>query len=159
MLSMVKIWNAPLTSSCLLNELNPVRFPVEKFTWTQPTKGDPLPKMEEAGQHPRFSDVDVMSIDMEGHILGNSTSDYWTNRKELIGVVIPDPTYLHQYRYHSRLDVKIDGDNETYYAYVILKEYEIPLEALYPTVTPFQFQWENVVGYWRKLSNNAVALI
>jgi hypothetical protein len=100
-----------------------------------------------------------MSINMEGHILGDSTSDYWTNRKELLGVVIPDPTYLHLYRFHSRVDVKIDGDTETYYAYVILKDYEVPLEALYPTVTPFQFQWENVFGYWRKLSNNAAALI
>lgn len=156
---MVKIWNAPITASCLLNELNPVRFPVMGFTWTQPTKGDELPKMEEAGQHPRFSDVDVMSINMEGHILGDDTSDYWVNRKELLAVVIPNPTYLHQYRYHSRLDIKFDGDNETYYSYVILKDHEEPMSTDFWGNTPFQFQWENTFGYWRKLSNNAVALV
>ena len=98
MLTMVKIWNAPLSSSCLLNETNPVRFPVKGFTWTQPTKGDPLPKMEEPGQHARFSDVDVQALNMEGDIVGNSTSDYWVNRKELLAVVIPNPAYLHLYR-------------------------------------------------------------
>jgi hypothetical protein len=159
MLSMVRIWNAPLSSSCLLNELNPVRFPVTTFTWTQPTKGDALPKMEEPGQHPRFSDVDVQAINMEGDIVGNGTSDYWVNRKELLAVVIPNPANLHFYRYHSRLDVKIDGDSETYYAYVILKDHEEPMSTAGYSVSPFQFQWENVYGYWRKLSNNAVAFI
>jgi len=159
MLSMVRIWNAPLSSSCLLNETNPVRFPVKGFTWTQPTKGDALPKMEEPGQHFRFSDVDVMALNMEGDIVGNSTSDYWVNRKELLAVVIPQPSYLHLYRFHSRLDVKVDGDSETYYCYVILKEHEEPMSTAGYSVSPFQFQWENVFGYWRKLSNNAVALI
>jgi hypothetical protein len=115
--------------------------------------------MEEPGQHPRFSDVEVMSINMEGHILGNSTTDYWVNRKELLAVVIPNPAYLHLYRYHHRLDIKIDGDSETYYSYVILKEHEEPMSTDGYSVSPFQFQWENVFGYWRKLSNNAVAFI
>lgn len=160
MLTSVRIWNAPLTTSCLLNEVTPaVKFPVTAFTWSQPTKGDPLPKMEEPGQHLRFSDVDVMALNMEGDIVGNNTSDYWVNRKELLTVVIPDPDYSHLYRYHSHIQIKVDGDSETYWCNVTLKDHEEPLSTVQWCSTPFQFQWENVFGYWRKLSNNEAVLI
>lgn len=160
MLTSVRIWNAPLSASCLLNEVSPaVNYPITDFTWTQPTKGDPLPKMEEAGQHPRFSDVDVMALNMEGDIVGNNTSDYWTVRKALLAVVIPNPSYQHLYRHHSRIDVKFDGDGETYYAYVILKDHEEPMSTAQWCSTPFQFQWECVFGYWRRSSNDQAVLL
>lgn len=160
MLSMVRIWNAPLSASCLLNEVVPaVNYPITHFEWTQPTKGDPLPKMEEPGQHPRNSDVDVMALTMEGDIVGNNTTDYWVVRKALLAVVIPNPLYKHLYRFHSRVDVKFDGDTETYYSYVILKDHSEPLSTAQWCSTPFQFQWENTYGYWRKLSDNTAVLL
>lgn len=145
-----------------LNEVTPiVKFPILDFTWTQPTKGDPLPKMEMPGQHDRRTQVDVMSLNMEGHIVGNSTDQYWTHRKELLKVVIPDYEDSQVYRYTSHIQVKFDGDSETYYANVILKDHEEPMSTSGPgwSVTPFQFQWECAFGYWRKLSNNEAALI
>lgn len=160
MLTMVKIWNAPLSLSCLLNEVSPaVKFPVVHFEWGQPTKGEGLPKMEEPGQHPTYSDVDVMPLTMEGDIVGNDTIQYWVNRKELLAVVVPNPLNKHLYRYHSRIDVKFDGDTETYYSYVKLKDHSVPLSTAQWCSTPFQFQWENPYGYWRKLSDNTAVLL
>ncbi len=55
--------------------------------------------------------------------------------------------------------MQLDGDSNVYVANVILKDWDVPLQALYPTVTPFQFQWEAPVGYWTILSTQAVAKI
>lgn len=159
MLTSVKIWNAPLTLVCELNRVDPVRFPIKVFEWDEPTKGNPIPKMEVPGQHDRYNPIDAMNINMEGDIVGTTTAEYWVNRKELLAVVIPDFEDSQIYRYHSHIQIKLDGDNETYYANVILKTRSTPMRALYPTVTEFQFQWENPYGYWRKLSNNVPALI
>jgi len=159
MLTSVKIWNAGLVSVVELNKDNPVRFPITRFEWTQPSKGNPIPKMEAPGQHDRYSPVEVMAITMEGDIVGNDTSDYWANRKELLAVVIPDFEDSQLFRYHSHIQVKFDGDNETYYANVTLKDHSEPMSTDGWSKTPFQFQWENPYGYWRKLSNNVPVLI
>lgn len=159
MLTSVKIWNAGLSTMCELNRDDPIRFPITKFEWSNPTKGEPLPKMERPGQHDRYSQVDVMPIEMEGDIVSDSTAGYWVNRKELLAVTIPDYENSQIYRYHSHIQIKIDGDPETYFANVVLKGHEVPMEALYPTVTSFQFQWECPYGYWRKVSNNVPVLI
>ena len=158
MLTSVKIWKAGLAQSVILNEITPtVKFPIHDFTWSQPTRGDALPKMESPGQHDRYSDIDAMALNMEGDIVGSTTTEYWTNRKELLACVVPAKE--HVYRYHSHIQIKIDGDSETYWCNVTLEEWEAPMRALYPTVTEFQFQWSNPYGYWRKLSDNSVAII
>lgn len=158
MLSLIKIWNAGLSTSIIVNELTGVlKYPVRRFEWPQSTRGDDLPKMEEAGSHDRYKRVEPMPIVMEGDFLGIDTDDYWVNRKALLDIIVPDPDS--PYRYHSHIQIKLDGDSETYWANVDLEDYDAPLEAFYPTRTPFQFQWTNNFGYWRKLSNNAAVKI
>lgn len=158
MLSLIRIYKAGLGSDIVVNELTGVlKYPVRRFEWTQPTRGDDLPKLATAGMHDRYKDVEAMAIEMEGDILGNETDDYWVNRKALLAVVIP--TNDHIYRYHGHLQIKLDGDGETYWCNVDLDEYDAPLEAFYPTRTPFLFQWTNNFGYWRKLSDNSIAYI
>lgn len=158
MYSLIRIYKAGLGSSIVVNELTgTLKYPVRRFEWNQPTRGSDLPKMEEAGMHDRYKDIDRMPILMEGDILGLDTDDYWINRKALLAVVIP--TNDHIYRYHGHIQIKLDGDSETYWCNVDLEDYDAPTEAFYPTRTPFQFQWVNNFGYWRRLSNNSIAYI
>ncbi len=158
MLTSIQFWDAGLVNSIIVNELTgTLRYPVERFVWHQETRGDDLPKMEEAGKYDRYSDIDGLPLLMEGHFLGDTTSQYWTIRKALMNILVPNND--HVYRYHSHVQIKLDGDTETYWANLILKDYDAPLEAFYPTVSPFQFQWEIMHGYWRQLSNNAIARI
>lgn len=148
----------PSPVSVVVNELSgTLKYPVRHFTWSQPTRGDDLPKMQAAGQHDRYRNIDKMLIVMEGDILGTTTTDYWTNRKALMNVAIPKPGQI--FRYGGTLEIKLDGDSETYWCNVDLEDYDVPTEALYPTRTPFQFQWTNPYGYWRKLSDFSVAYI
>jgi len=158
MLTSLTIDNAALVTSVIVNEFSgTLHYPVHRFVWDQPSRGDDLPKMEQAGRHDRYSDIDVMALTMEGHFLSDNTTQYWQIRNALLSVVIPFNDHL--YRWHSRIRMKVDGDAETYWCYVVLMDYDAPLEANYPTVTPFQFQWENEYGYWRKLSDNSIAFI
>lgn len=158
MYDQIRIYKAGLATSIIVNELTgELKYPVNHFEWSQPTRGDDLPKMQEAGQHDRYKDVDAMSIEMAGDILGVDTDGYWVNRKALMDIIIPDPGQI--YRYHSHIQIKLNGDSETYWCNVTLEDYDAPTEAFFPTRTPFQFQWINSFGFWRKLSNNAVAKI
>jgi len=159
MFTEIKIFEAgPAPASIVINELTgTLKYPVSEFTWTDPTRGDDLPKMQEAGMHDRYKNIDSMGITMVGDILGSTTTEYWTNRKALLAIVIPKPGSL--FRYHGTIEIKLDGDSETYWCNVDLEDRDTPLEAFYPTVSPFQFQWTNNFGYWRKLSDNTVAYI
>jgi len=132
-------------------------YPVELFTWTPSMVGEDHPKIRGPGRHYNFKEIEVMSIELEGHIKADTTEDYWTARKALLEVAIPDPEQLAPW--HGYLQFKVNGDSETYYQKVHLVHYEIPTEALYPTVTPMRFEWDGLDGYWKKLSNDAYAKI
>jgi hypothetical protein len=93
---------------------------------------------------------------MEGDILADTTSAYWTNRLALLDKIMP--TQEQTFRYHSHIQVTLDGGT-TYYANVTLQDWDCPTEALYPTRTPFMFQWENPYGYWRRVSDSVIVAI
>src|SRR6188768_1729879 len=132
MLQQVKIYNAGLTEFVTVNELVlPLHYPLEGFVWHQPTRGDDLPKAETAGRHDRYTDIDALPIEWQGHFLADTTTEYWTIRKALLAVIVPGPE--HSFRYTSRIQIKLDGDSETYWANVDLKDYDAPLQANYPT--------------------------
>jgi len=130
--------------------VNDATYPLNKFDWNQDMVGDDLRRMDGPGRHLNYKHPETLPISMEGHILADSTSAYWTARKALLAVVIPDP--IQTTAIHGTIRIQIDGDTEVYYVEVVLKDWAIPLEALYPTVTPFMFQWESFTGYWNKLS-------
>ena len=133
-------------------QTDPCYYPVERFTWTPSMVGDEQPKLAGAGRHWNFRDIEIMDIVMEGHIKADSTTQYWQKRDALLNIVQPDAKQLAPF--HGYVMFKRNGDSETYYQHVHLEHYEIPTEALYPTVTPMRFEWSGLDGYWLKLSNN-----
>jgi hypothetical protein len=142
---------------CLVNEIpGPGNYPVEEFIWHNSTRADSPPNLQAQGGHYHHAYLDPMSIEMRGHILSTDTSDYWVKRKALLAAVVPLPT--DSGRYTGKISMQIDGDSSTYYANVILKDWDIPLQALYPTVTAFQIQWENPFGYWRTTAGATVLI-
>lgn len=127
-------------------------YPVERFTWHPEMVGDARAKLKGPGRHLNFREVEVMPIEMEGHIKANTTELYWQARKDLLNIVVPDVEQLAPW--HGYVMFKYNGDSNTYYQRVHLVHYEIPTEALYPTVTPFRFEWDGLDGYWLTLGTN-----
>jgi hypothetical protein len=154
-ITIIKAGGSP---SLAVNELTAhPNYPVEEFIWHTPTRGESPRNLQSGGGHFHKSYADPMPIEMQGHLLADSTSEYWTRRKALLAVIVPDIDPV--YRFHSVIQMQLDGDGNVYYANVILKDYDIPLIANYPTVTAFQIQWEAPVGYWTVLSSLAIAKI
>lgn len=140
-------------TSIVVNELTePCFYPVELFTWTPGFVGDQRAKLKGPGRHWTFRDIEALDIQMEGHIKADTTNDYWAKRMALLNIVIPDAEQLAPF--HGYLMFKTNDDPETYYQRIHLDHYEVPTEALYPTVTPFRFEWSGLEGYWLKLSND-----
>lgn len=154
MLTSVVLKNATSLSSITVND---AIYPLQRFDWNQDMVGDNLRKMDGPGRHFNMKYPETMPVHMEGHILSDSTSAYWTARKALLNIVVPD--FTQTLAIHGTINIQIDGDSETYFTRVALMDWDVPLEALFPTVTPFLFQWESFDGYWLKLSNFLAAKI
>lgn len=155
MLSLLRLRDPLGLSTLTINELtSQPLYPVEKFTWDYEMSGDEIPKFEAPGQFDNFKVVRQMTIDCEGHIVTQTTSAYWTARKNLLSLALPPATIPAQSK-HVRIEMQLDGDANIYYADCVLDDYSVPLEANYPTVTPFLFQWTCNFGYWRNVATNA----
>lgn len=134
--------------------VNDLTYPLQHFTWNPVMIGAEQAKMEAAGSYNNWKRVQKMAIEMEGHIVSDTATGYWTARKALLAIITPTEPQTN--RIHGSVRVQVVGDGATYYMEVVLEDYEVPMEALYPTVTPFQFQWSGNFGYWRRMSDNVV---
>lgn len=159
MYSLLQIISADGLTSLTINELtsSPV-YPVKKFDWDYEEEGDQLPHMESSGQWDNWINTRRMLIDCEGTIVCTTTTAYWTARKNLAKVVVAKQG-VQTVRRHSRILMSLDGDGTIYYADVNLDDWSLPIEANYPTVGPFKFQWTCNFGYWRNLSSNAAVIL
>lgn len=160
MFTLIRLRNpANPAQTLVINELvAEPSYPVEKFTWDYELDGSEIPKFEAPGQWDNLKPVRSMTLDCEGHIRGTTFTNYWTRRKTLMGMVVPTPT-IPTIKKHVRIEMQVDGDTAIYYGDFVLDDYSCPIEANYPTVTPFLFQWTCNFGYWRNIATNAAVRI
>lgn len=158
MYSMIRIMKADGVTNIVVNELTASpSYPIELFTWTPSMVGDDLAKLAGYGRHYNNKDIESQTITMEGHLLSDSTSQYWTRRKALLDVVLPDAQQTQGF--HGFVQFSVDGDGAIYSQHVHLESSEIETVALYPTVTPMRFEWSGLDGYWTNLSTGLPAKI
>lgn len=157
MIASIQFISANGINSVLLNESDATSYPVYKFEWNYATDGADIPKGQTYGQWPTRKFVRKMPITCEGDIIGTTSAAYWTARKALLAAIVPNPTST--FTNHGRLYMTLEGDGSTYYADVSLVGFQVPMEANYPTMSQFQFQWEANFGYWINLSTGQPALI
>jgi hypothetical protein len=135
-------------------------YPCQKLTWAYPVVGDTVARPFSAGRWDTRKSVEVMTIDVEGEIVTNTTSDYWIARKTLAAFVLPQKIQIPSIYRHSQIRMQIDGDTENYIADVQLTSYAIPLAATgSPTVSPFMFSWECNMAYWIAESTGEAVLL
>lgn len=155
MFSLIRLRGPVGVSTLVINELtSSPKYPVHKFTWDYETDGDGIPKFEAPGQWDNLSVVRAMTIECEGHIRETTTALYWTARKALMALAVPANIVPAEKR-NIRIEMQLDGDSATYFADCVLDDHSAPIEANYPTVTPFLFQWTCNFGYWRNVATNA----
>jgi hypothetical protein len=131
-------------------ELDTLVYPLQKFSWTYEITNSKFGKTNSSGCWKTRSRVQTMTIELNGEILSDSTSQFWTRRKALMAKAIPPPTDAAYPEYdHTRFIATFDGDGTTYYADGILISNIGALEATgAPTVQAFQLTYECRDGYW-----------
>lgn len=133
-------------------------YPVKVFDFNSSMgSAEGIKKFQAPGRWDVNSYVDFMPIVMECDILTNDSTAYWVARKALLRAIVPDPANIT--KNHGRITMQITGDAETYFADVILKGYSAPMDAMSPSVSACQFQWECNKGYWSALSTGNPAII
>lgn len=132
-------------------------YPLKRFVWDSGTVGSNLKKFQYPGQWDNFRTPNGMPITMVGDILGDSYSDYWTLRKALLAIFIPNST--NTLENHVKLTIVLPDGATQYYADCTVDSWSLPVEALQPTVGEFTFQLTCNFGYWRNVSGGALARI
>jgi hypothetical protein len=128
---------------------NGVGFPLNLFSWRPEMDGADIAKMQAPGRWPWRKDVRNMPITIEGTILARTTTEYWTQRKALMAKCFPAPN--NTAFDPIKLELVLDGDSNTYYAYCVLDDAlgALDVESTHsPTVTKFQLMYSCRAGYW-----------
>lgn len=132
-------------------ELDTLLYPIFKFGWTYETSNTPFQKSNSSGSWKTRSRVNAMTIECNGVILADTTSQFWTRRKALAAKVIPPPNdAAYPNKDHVRFIAQFDGDGNTYYADAILVSNIGALDVAVnsPTVEEFELTFECRDGYW-----------
>jgi len=126
-----------------------VGYPLEVFSWHPVMDGADIGKMQAPGQWPWQKYVRNMPITIEGTILARTTTEYWTQRKALMNKCFPAPN--NTVYDPIKIEMVIDGDANTYYAFCVLDDAvgALDVETTHsPTVTKFQLSYSCRAGYW-----------
>ncbi len=141
-------------------ELDTLIYPLFKFGWTPELESSDFPKTNSYGSWKTRAKVNAMTIEMNGVILADNTSDFWTRRKALMQKIVPPPTISGVEMDHVRFIATFDGDGTTYYADAILASNIGALEATgSPTIQEFQCMFTSREGYWRNALAGAAVVI
>jgi hypothetical protein len=131
-------------------ELDDLSYPLFKFGWTPELGESSFPKSNSSGSWATRSRVQSMTIECNGVILADTTSQFWTRRKALAAKIIPPPDDPPYPEYdHVRFIAQFDGDGNTYYADAVLRSNIGALEVTgAPTIQEFELMFECRAGYW-----------
>jgi len=132
-------------------------YRVTDFDWQPQIVGSPSPRLQSQGSWPTWRDIRLLSITMEGTIVGDSPGDYWNLRLALAKAVIPPEDFDRAFRYHGTLTVDLPSIGEVW-AKVNLVDFSMPLSHATGTSSKYQFTWNCDLGYWTRGVDEVITL-
>lgn len=142
-------------------ELNDLNYPLHDFNIKTNIDVHDNKKLALPGQWPSFHYPDAMDISAEGDIVGSGatpTEDYVSKRIALMAAVIPPMQHLTD-RKHGFVRIQLDGMTETADADVVIVDHAIPMQALYPAISPFMLQWKGFLPYFVGTNTSTVYIL
>jgi hypothetical protein len=130
-------------------------IPLKKWSVTTEMRGNDRNRGEAHGIYPRKTYLGKMLISMEGDLLDDTPEDYIAARQEALRVILPDPIASVTQRKLGTLVVRYSGMSEDMETDVALDGWEMPMEALYPSTTPFMFNWVSFTPYWTGVASGS----
>jgi len=125
-------------------ELNTLIYPMHDLDIQTQMDVHEFKKRAQAGEWPSFAYPGAMTITAEGDIVGSGatpSADYVAKRLALVDAILP-PIQVLTSRKHGFIRIQLDGWTETADADVINTDRSIPMQALYPAISPYQITWK-----------------
>lgn len=122
-------------------DLNTDTLPLHDYHIDGETRSTDRPHMQDHGSWKSFSYMGPVTVHMEGDIVYGTTADYITARLNMLDILLPPPG-RQRYRYWGTLYIKYEGQTNFFTSKCRHEGYpEIPLQALYPSVSPFMLSF------------------
>jgi hypothetical protein len=123
-------------------------WPLKKFDPVVDMRGNDRTRGESHGIYPRKTYMGRMHITMEGDLLADTPEDYIAARQEVLALILGDPLAAVTTRKMGTLVIRYAGMTEDMETDVALESWDMGMEAIYPSTTPFQFNWVSFTPYW-----------
>lgn len=129
-------------------QMNTATMPLENFHADGETRATDRPKMQTHGSWKGFAYLGFVVWHAEGHLLADTTEDYITARLNIMDILIPPPGKQRDRKWGT-LYVRYTGMTEDLKNDCYHEGYpELPMEALFPSVTPFMFSFHCFDPFW-----------
>ena len=130
--------------------LNDLVYPMHNFDVVTNIDSHSFKKLADAGEWPTFAYPGAMTITCDGDIVGSGgtpSNDYIAKRLALLDAILP-PIQVLTARRHGFLRIQLDGMTETADADVQLVDHGVPMQALYPAISPYMIVWKGFLPYF-----------
>lgn len=133
---------------------NTATMPLRHFVVSADIRRQEREKSQFPGIWPAKTYIGRCSIQMEGDLLFDDSSSYIAARLDMLRKILPYPATIVSQRKLGYLTVKYSGMSEACRNDVTIDGYpELPMEALYPSVTAYMITWIGFAPYFTGVSS------
>ena len=138
-------------------------YTVGAMSWDPEFAREEIPQLAKSGQWANWSFIRKQLITLEGDIIGTSSTVYVTNRKNMMGVLLPNQgtNADQEVRNHGTLYVTFTGQSEVY-AEVVIDKLTADISTGGgdgPQSSEYEIALVNDYGYWRATADDSVVKI
>lgn len=143
-----------------VGDLSSGSYRVSSFKWTPRISSSPLPMLNRPSNWPTHFDPRELVIDLEGRLVADNPSDFWTDRAALLEAIVPPVDGERETFEHGTLTITLPGYTAgDLYALVNLTEYDFPVTSQSGRSAEYRFSWVASLGYWRLVSDDTLVII
>jgi len=138
---------------------NTDNLPLHDYHIDGETRGADRPHMQDHGDWQSYGYMGPVTVHLEGDIVYDTTENYITARLNMLDILVPPPGRQRLRRWGT-LYIKYTGQTYEFAGDCRLDGYpEIPLQALYPSVSPFQVSFHVFEPHFTEIGTGRRVLV
>lgn len=139
-------------------QLNTDTWPMHEFIAEEVIRGAQRDKMQQQGEWPSFNYQGPLLLHVNGDLVCDTTEAYNTERRRVKNLLSHSPDVKQRTRTWGYVTFKYYGLNpiKNYY---VMQSVELPLQALSPSIGPYQFTFKFFDPFWTDVLTGARYLI
>lgn len=139
-------------------ELNTNTWPMHEFITEDAVRGTQRDKMQLQGEWPSFTYQGALLLHVNGDLVCDTTEAYNAERVRVKTLLSHAPDARQRQRVWGYVTLKLYGENPVTNNYV-MQQVEMPLQALSPSIGPYQFTFKFFDPFWTDVLTGKRVLI